>query len=1288
MNLLWTIEDFRRWVEGRHAEVRLWAAKRLEDFFPKEAGPIMASLLEDTDENVARRAASYFVRRPDPKFSDSLLHAFQARKGPLLDSCAQALAKMGDGRFVPIFFERFTGKSIKLLDHPGILLAMMELKRPEGVWMIHQLLEKLAETRKDDNEENREDLVYRCASSLLQCQQPEEIVFVLRHFLTSFRREEWGYLILEAFVSYANAPYTREELEEETKPKAFSRLSPVEREQISRLEGAGENASAKTIESLLKRKSHVELIGFLHREAEEIFEQGRKIVGEPAMREWEGKESQPIINLRLLRALAEVVPLVEKTEPAVQKRVSITSLLIYTQLVECQGFIGRLPDRTAAEEEMALLLADRMDISEDEEMIHLLSQGEQPPGLVQACVKKIEDDPHCPAAVRAVRLLSQLRISEVIPTLLSALYHEDDYLSEAAEDALCEMGEAVLPYIEPVLRAGRDDDIRSVLPLLGRLPYPGTVEIILSHFERLHQIDREALVYSIEELGSRHFIPLLKKYLTEDEPEEEVFRLLCRLHEIDDPEIPRIERALASRKKEDEQRLAELQAGDETAMIRETISLPLRCLQCRRTYTYSVSEVIVDRADEEMRDVYIRDPIICKYCRVEGQYEITSEARLAITANLVLMFGLADAGKADLNQGPVKLATLMVGGKPMNPKEGLAYYQKEIAKHPSRADLRVGCGNLLLFWKREREARAEFEQAVALDPLAIEALCSLAEMEIKSGRLNEGTVLYQRCLESFDEGHFYRMSDEKREEFREHLEVSLWELKKKLGLRSSPTQDLSAISQEPVIRKDKVGRNDPCPCGSGKKYKRCCLGKEEAKPQISAPKTMVTEEEERLTERLVAFATSPRLRKDLKEAHSLFFSKPISELPEYSDDDPMFIQFIEWFIHDFVLAGGTTVINEFARTQGRSVSAKEMKILDGWIDPGIGLYEVRESHPERAEVHLKELFTGESFLVRDVSGSRQLVKWDLIGARILRVGEKFRPSGVISYFPPRERDSLVRFFTEKWEEYRKETGEEHWGSFMKARGYLLYHYSLSRREEVMPPFLTPENHEMVFCKAIYDVENFAGVIFRLKQEYDFQLGEEGQEPAGQKNVQFSWLKRGKSKDIVPEEPKRERGLVIQAAVLRSPESQGTLSLGTLTVTQSRLTLEAMSRERLAAGKRRVEGLLGRYIRFRLDTFESVKAALKRHEGYEEKEDALDIPVEEQQAVMRSLLARHMDQWIDTSIPALDGKTPLEVVGLPGGKERVGQLLKEMENTEERKKRAGEFYVDVNALRKRLGLPTL
>ena len=33
-----------------------------------------------------------------------------------------------------------------------------------------------------------------------------------------------------------------------------------------------------------------------------------------------------------------------------------------------------------------------------------------------------------------------------------------------------------------------------------------------------------------------------------------------------------------------------------------------------------------------------------------------------------------------------------------------------------------------------------------------------------------------------------------------------------------------------------VGRNDPCPCGSGKKYKKCCLGKDEtAPPHVEEP---------------------------------------------------------------------------------------------------------------------------------------------------------------------------------------------------------------------------------------------------------------------------------------------------------------------------------------------------------------------------------------------------------------------------------------------------------------------
>ncbi len=49
---------------------------------------------------------------------------------------------------------------------------------------------------------------------------------------------------------------------------------------------------------------------------------------------------------------------------------------------------------------------------------------------------------------------------------------------------------------------------------------------------------------------------------------------------------------------------------------------------------------------------------------------------------------------------------------------------------------------------------------------------------------------------------------------------------------------------------EKIGRNDPCPCGSGKKYKQCCLAKKKmglkgmnvkwlSKPQDKTPPNLL-----------------------------------------------------------------------------------------------------------------------------------------------------------------------------------------------------------------------------------------------------------------------------------------------------------------------------------------------------------------------------------------------------------------------------------------------------------------
>ena len=34
------------------------------------------------------------------------------------------------------------------------------------------------------------------------------------------------------------------------------------------------------------------------------------------------------------------------------------------------------------------------------------------------------------------------------------------------------------------------------------------------------------------------------------------------------------------------------------------------------------------------------------------------------------------------------------------------------------------------------------------------------------------------------------------------------------------------VKRQPIVKKIKVGPNDPCPCGSGKKYKKCCRDKD------------------------------------------------------------------------------------------------------------------------------------------------------------------------------------------------------------------------------------------------------------------------------------------------------------------------------------------------------------------------------------------------------------------------------------------------------------------------------
>ena len=56
-------------------------------------------------------------------------------------------------------------------------------------------------------------------------------------------------------------------------------------------------------------------------------------------------------------------------------------------------------------------------------------------------------------------------------------------------------------------------------------------------------------------------------------------------------------------------------------------------------------------------------------------------------------------------------------------------------------------------------------------------------------------------------------------EFCNHHEVSTF-VKEPDGWKF---EDGELVGETPIVREEpRVGRNDPCPCGSGKKYKKCC----------------------------------------------------------------------------------------------------------------------------------------------------------------------------------------------------------------------------------------------------------------------------------------------------------------------------------------------------------------------------------------------------------------------------------------------------------------------------------
>ena len=83
----------------------------------------------------------------------------------------------------------------------------------------------------------------------------------------------------------------------------------------------------------------------------------------------------------------------------------------------------------------------------------------------------------------------------------------------------------------------------------------------------------------------------------------------------------------------------------------------------------------------------------------------------------------------------------------------------------------------------------------------------------------EGYEMFQAMIQAIREETVRRM-------FLVQLKPAQEVKREKVAKETSTGAKDATVKKVPVRKEKKVGPNDPCPCGSGKKYKNCCRQKD------------------------------------------------------------------------------------------------------------------------------------------------------------------------------------------------------------------------------------------------------------------------------------------------------------------------------------------------------------------------------------------------------------------------------------------------------------------------------
>jgi hypothetical protein len=285
-----------------------------------------------------------------------------------------------------------------------------------------------------------------------------------------------------------------------------------------------------------------------------------------------------------------------------------------------------------------------------------------------------------------------------------------------------------------------------------------------------------------------------------------------------------------------------------------------------------------------------------------------------------------------------------------------------------------------------------------------------------------------------------------------------------------------------------TGRNDPCPCGSGKKYKKCCLSAgyvEKGAGREDAIRAKVVQDlqtffnknfAEQLGRAYITFWGDFEPEKHLNDA-----TLPLAD-----------INFMEWVVHDYIIdeENQKTLIDLYTKS-ARKLSIDEHKVLTMMKNSVISLYEVQEVFPEKGFL-LKDLLLGGECDVREKSATRSARKWDILAARLLYVDGICILSGAVYPYHLRQKERILEEVRKSFDDYRLDFPEDTLDIYLKFNSEMFnyFWYDIVKN----PPQLTlatTSGEPFLLSKAIFEIKDKQTAIDGLKKIKGFEQDKNG-----------------------------------------------------------------------------------------------------------------------------------------------------------------------------------------------------